>query len=128
LPMVGGALGSFIPIPGVGTAVGTALGGALSRALEAEGIQGEENEFEAARRFVQVAGTALQNAASAPPNANPQAVAVKAVKAAIQQTAGGAAGGFPISASMATGGAGAGAASRSGRWFRRGRKIVLVGV
>src|SRR5690606_32265145 len=28
LPFVGGALGSFIPIPGVGTAVGSALGGA----------------------------------------------------------------------------------------------------
>ena len=36
LPFVGGALGSFIPIPGVGTAVGTALGSAVSKALEAE--------------------------------------------------------------------------------------------
>src|SRR5262249_17289427 len=34
LPFVGGALGSLIPIPGVGTAVGSALGGALSKALE----------------------------------------------------------------------------------------------
>src|SRR5690242_12159128 len=32
LPLVGGALGSFIPIPGVGTAVGSALGGALGKA------------------------------------------------------------------------------------------------
>ena len=33
---VGGALGSLLPIPGVGTAVGTALGGALSKAHELE--------------------------------------------------------------------------------------------
>src|ERR1700753_4118265 len=36
LPFVGGALGSFIPIPGVGTALGTALGSAASAALELE--------------------------------------------------------------------------------------------
>jgi uncharacterized protein (DUF697 family) len=36
LPFVGGALGSIIPIPGVGTAVGTAVGSAASKLLEAE--------------------------------------------------------------------------------------------
>ena len=54
LPFVGGALGSFIPIPGVGTAVGSALGSAVSKALEAElvGLELEEQDFEMARRFV----------------------------------------------------------------------------
>src|SRR6266536_2147639 len=68
LPFVGGALGSFIPIPGVGTAVGSALGGALSKALELEygELDREEAEFEMARRFVRIAATAAQQAASAP--------------------------------------------------------------
>ena len=65
LPFVGGALGSFIPIPGVGTALGSALGGALSKALELEfgEIDQEDQEFEMARRFVRLAGTAARQAA-----------------------------------------------------------------
>ena len=116
LPMVGGALGSLIPIPGVGTAVGSALGKAVSNALETEGIVGEDQEFEMARRFVQIAGTAAQQAASAPPTQSPQATAVRAVRAAVQQATG------------AAGAAGGMRGAASGRWFRRGRKIVLVGV
>lgn len=65
LPFVGGALGSFIPIPGVGTALGSALGSAAARALEMEfsGMEYEQQEFEMARRFVRIAGTAAQLAA-----------------------------------------------------------------
>lgn len=64
LPFVGGALGSFIPIPGVGTALGSALGGALSKALELEmqGMADAQRELEAARRFVRIAGSAAQAA------------------------------------------------------------------
>jgi len=135
LPTVGSALGSFIPIPGVGTALGGALGSALSNALEMEGVQGEDHEFEVARRFVQAAGTAVQQAASAPPNANPQAVAAKAIQAAIRQVAPGGAGGAGPFAGTGTNGSASGQQSagtgygsaRSGRWFRRGRKIVLIG-
>ena len=60
LPFVGGALGSLIPIPGVGTALGTALGKAVSSALEMEfeGMELEDREFEMARRFVRIAGSA----------------------------------------------------------------------
>ncbi|MCI0537239.1 MAG: hypothetical protein L0Z50_18645, partial [Verrucomicrobiales bacterium] len=36
LPIVGKALGSFIPIPGVGTAIGGVLGKAAANALEME--------------------------------------------------------------------------------------------
>ena len=62
LPVVGGAVGSFIPIPGVGTAVGTALGTAASKVLEAEleGLSLEDQEFEVARRFVRLASTAAR--------------------------------------------------------------------
>ncbi|MCE3262096.1 MAG: hypothetical protein K0R43_1175 [Pseudoduganella sp.] len=64
LPFVGGALGSFIPIPGVGTALGSALGGALSKALEMEmqEMPGVDRELEVARRFVRIAGSAARAA------------------------------------------------------------------
>lgn len=67
LPMVGGALGSFIPIPGVGTALGSALGGAVAKALEVEmemaGLAQEDRDLEVARRIVRIAGTAGRLAA-----------------------------------------------------------------
>jgi hypothetical protein len=65
LPFVGGALGSMIPIPGVGTMIGRAAGTALSKALEMEfeGMELEQQEFEMARRFVRIAGSAAQQAA-----------------------------------------------------------------
>ena len=65
LPFVGGALGSMIPIPGVGTMIGRAAGTALSNALEMEfeGMDPEQQEFEMARRFVRIAGSAAQQAA-----------------------------------------------------------------
>lgn len=74
LPFVGGALGSLIPIPGVGTALGSALGGALSKALEMEmeGMPGLDRELEVARRFVRIAGRAAQAAGDS--DGSPQAV------------------------------------------------------
>lgn len=68
LPFVGGALGSLIPIPGVGTALGTALGGAVSKALESEHADGHEQEVDMARRFVRLAGVAARRAARVAPN------------------------------------------------------------
>jgi hypothetical protein len=124
LPAIGGALGSFIPIPGVGTAIGTAAGRAIGNALEMEGVEGEDHEFEVAKKLVQVAGAAAQQAASMPPNAPPQAAA-QALRAAMQQQ------GIQLqrgggNQNKSQGGA-AGKGS-SGRWFRRGNRIVLVGV
>jgi hypothetical protein len=124
LPIVGGALGSFIPVPGVGTAVGSAVGGALSRAfeMEFEGIEPEEEELEMARRFVRLAAGAAEQAAAAPAPANPTATAVAAVKAAARNVAGRAG---RSAAPMA-----GGAATRegvSGRWVRQGRKIIILG-
>lgn len=85
LPFVGSALGSFIPIPGVGTALGGALGGALAKALEMEtvGMEGEERELEMARRFVRVAGSAAQQAALATPGEDPQRAVQRAVNDAM---------------------------------------------
>ena len=127
LPVVGGALGSFIPIPGVGTAVGTALGSAVSKALEVEleGIDQEDQEFEVARRFVRLAGTAVRHAAQAPDGASSQDVAQQALMAAARRLA--------VGTSGETGGvtfpsAGSARARRSGRWIRRKNSIVLLGL
>jgi hypothetical protein len=128
LPFVGGALGSFIPIPGVGTAVGTALGSAVGNALEAEfeGMDPEDQEFEMAKRFVRVAGAAVKQAAGAGPDADPQAAVKSAVIAAARRHVP-SLGDAMRNGSGYSGGAGAGR-RRSGRWIRRGRKILLIGV
>ena len=116
LPFVGGALGSFIPIPGVGTALGTALGGAASKLLEVdlEGMSPEDQEFELARRFVRLASSAAAQAANAPDGINPNAAAVAAVQRAASQLSG-------------QQGPQPRRRKRSGRWLRRGNKIVLLG-
>lgn len=128
LPFVGGALGSFIPIPGVGTAVGTALGSAVSKALEAEleGMNEEDQEFEMARRFVRLAGTAAKQAAQAKPGVSPQDAVKAAVMAAARRHVPGLGQGstaFPVAVASPICQSG-----RSGRWVRRGSKIILLGV
>jgi uncharacterized protein (DUF697 family) len=123
LPFVGGALGSLIPVPGVGTAVGTALGSAASKLfeLEVDGLSEEEQEFEVARRFVRLAGATANSLAQAGPAATP-AAARNAVIAAARQHAPGLVG-------MLTGaGAVPAAGGGSGRWIRRGRHIILLGI
>jgi uncharacterized protein (DUF697 family) len=116
LPFVGGALGSFIPIPGVGTALGTALGGAASNLLEVdlEGMGPEEQEFEMARRFVRFASSAAEEAANAPLGLSPNAAAVAAVRNAISQLSG-----QQMQSRRHR--------KRSGRWLRQGEQIVLLG-
>jgi len=127
LPFVGGALGSFIPIPGVGTALGSALGGALSKALELEfgELEQEEQELEMARRFVRLAGTAARQAALTPPNTDPQQAVKSAVMAAARQY-------VPnLPAGMTEGnsaGSGTMGDARTGRWIRRGGSIVVLGL
>lgn len=112
LPFVGGALGSLIPIPVVGTALGRAVGSAVSKALEAEvsGLESEERDFEMARRFVRIAGTAAQQAVRAPMSGDPQAVAHSAVLGAARQH-------LPR----------LGGAAQGGSWERRGNQIVIMG-
>jgi uncharacterized protein (DUF697 family) len=129
LPFVGGALGSLIPIPGVGTAVGSALGSAVSKALETEleGMSPEDQEFEMARRFVRVAGTAAKQAALAPASADPQAAAKAAVVAAVRRHVPGVPAAMAAPAPTAIAATTAGRTGRSGRWVRRGRKIIVLG-
>jgi hypothetical protein len=124
LPVVGGALGSMIPIPGVGTALGAAAGSAAGKlfGLELEGLSEEDQEFEVARRFVRLAGDAAQEAASSPANVPPRQAAQAALVSAAQKHA-------PGLVSGAQGGAGGRKGKKNtGRWVRRGRSIVILGI
>lgn len=114
LPFVGGALGSFIPIPGVGTALGSAIGGAASKLLEVEleALSLEDQEFELARRFVRLADSATSQTALEEPEIGPQAAALAAISRAAAQL-----GGVHPGPSIRR---------RSGRWERHGNKIVVL--
>lgn len=84
LPIAGKALGTLIPIPGVGTAIGGAIGTAVSKALELEfgSFPSGEAELEMARRFVRIAATAAGQAALADPRTDPETIANTALTAA----------------------------------------------
>ncbi len=125
LPIAGGALGTFFGGP-VGGALGSQLASGAGRifGLELEGLSGEDQEFEVARRYVRLAGEAAKQAALAPPNVSPQQAVNAAVTAAAQQHAPGLLGPRRMPAPPAVG---AGGRRQSGRWVRRGRTIILFG-
>lgn len=127
LPTLGGALGTAIGGP-AGTALGRAAGGLVGGLLEAEGTV-EEQEFEIARRIIRTAGQAAHRVINAPPG-DPWAIVRSAVAAAVKnhlpsllQRY------FGQSSEAAVAGVPGAMARRapSGRWFRRGRVIVVVG-
>ena len=117
LPMVGRAVGGYLGGP-----VGASLGGKVASGagryfgLELEGLSPEDQEFEVARSFVRLAGDAAKQAAKAPASMPPQAAASQAIRIAAAKHAPG----------LAPGGAQQRSASRTGRWVRRGRNIVLL--
>jgi hypothetical protein len=116
LPVVGSGLGGLVS-PDMGTfggRVGAAAADLLG--LELEGLSGEDREFEVARSLVRFMTAACRNAASAPPDAPPEAVARSAVQAAAREHAPGLA--------RTLGGRRPGQA-RSGRWQRQGQAIVI---
>lgn len=125
LPIAGGALGSLIPIPGVGTALGTAAGAAAGKmfGLELEGMSSEDQEFEVARRFVRLAGDAAEEVASTVPSVPPVQAAQAAVVNAAQKHAPGLLAGV-----NARGPAQQARSRNSGRWIRRGRVVILLGL
>jgi hypothetical protein len=87
LPFLGGALGSVIPIPGVGTALGSALGKAASNLLqgELEQLEAEDQEFELARRFVRLAGSSVRHGARRPYYGSPSAAVNLALRQALNR-------------------------------------------
>jgi hypothetical protein len=117
----------------------------LSKALEAEleGMSSEDQEFEMARRFVQIASSAGNRLARTPASTDASAAILAAIRAAVNQVvaqARSAASGNPVETlstagefEALAGGTSSGALSRSsgvrsGRWVRRGNKIVLLGL
>lgn len=135
LPMVGGALGSMVA-PGIGTAIGSQLGQFASGALGEVGY--EQEQFETARKVIQLANAAAQQASSIPPNVPPQVAAQHAVARAAQQLGIHAGGngqgevgyqqhgevGYQQGGDQQSGWA----PPERGQWVRRGRRIVLYGV
>lgn len=121
LPLAGKVVGGAIGGP-LGGAIGSKLGSAASNLFEAEfeGMSYEDQEFEVARRLVRLSAEAASNAAQAPASANPQTAANQAMSAAAQRHAPGL-----LKQRSGTGASPAG--SRSGRWVRRGRKIIIYG-
>lgn len=85
LPVIGGALGTAIPIPGVGTALGSAAGKLAGNLLgsELESLTHEDREFEVAKRFVRLAGTTAVKGARRPNVRNPQAAVIAALRRAL---------------------------------------------
>src|SRR6516225_12328552 len=127
LPGIGSAVGGYF-----GGATGAKLGGDIASAagrafgLELEGLSGEDREFEVARRYVTFAGEAVKNLASAPAGSDPRAAATAATVAAAKRYAPGLmlpgqAGTEPQTPSDLP-------ATKSGRWVRRGNKIILYGI
>jgi hypothetical protein len=127
-------------LPGIGSAVGGYFGGAtgakLGRdvasaagrafGLELEGLSGEDRDFEVARRYVNFAAEAVKNLALAPPGLDSRASANAAVVAAAKTHAPGLL--SPRQAGMEPPPYSPLPAGQSGRWMRRGNKIVLYGI
>ena len=85
--------------------------------LDLEGLSPEDREFEVSRQLVRLAASAAQQASLAPPQADPDAVARRALMAAAGDYA-------PGLLDQRNGSPGQ-ASARSGRWVRRGRTITL---
>jgi hypothetical protein len=156
LPIAGGALGTFVGGPAggmIGSKLASMAGDAFG--LEWGELSPEDRDFEVARRYVRFAGEAAKKAAMAPPQADPQAVVKDALVDAARKFAPGllapaagagvapgigatvaappsfpAAAGQPAPAGPActTCGATPCRHKRQGKWIRRGRHIILLGV
>lgn len=136
------ALGN-IALPGIGGAAGGRAAAALGDifGLELEGLSPQDQEFEGARKFVRFAGDVAQAAANAPPSMPPQQAARAAVIKAAQKHAPGLlrpanrqrrqGNGYQVGGGGQRGGVryrDHRATQQSGRWVRRGDRIILFGV
>src|SRR5690606_7356756 len=116
LPMVGSAIGGYFGGTS-GARVGSQMASNAGRifGLELEGLSHEDQEYEVAKRFVQLAGAAAKNAA---------------IAAAARQLAPGLIRGTPPTAVAGAAGSpcpSCGRGAMSGRWIRRGNRIILFG-
>jgi hypothetical protein len=128
LPAIGSSIGGYL-----GGSTGAQLGGQAASAagrmfgLELEGLSAEDREFEVARRYVSFAGESVKNLALTPSSSDPRAAANTAAALAAQTHAPGLLrtdrqmGSEPLGAAPLPMG-------HSGRWMRRGNKIILYGI
>ena len=128
LPLAGGAIGGYFGGP-LGAKIGSGLASAAGSALGLEAESARAGRPRVRRREAVRARAAdtVKSAAGAPPSADPRAVAQAAAVAAAKKFAPGLArrGGGPGMGAVAAGAFGRG---QTGRWLRRGNKIVLYGV
>jgi phage tail tape-measure protein len=110
LPTVGSAVGGWLG-GSTGADIGGKLGSFASSKLELEA----EDEMETAKQFVRMAGEAVKNVVTAPTSPNVQ----KAAAAAISQAAKAVAPGLLAKV---------GGGTSTGRWIRRGNRIIVIGV
>jgi len=128
LPTLGSTIGGYLGGER-GAQFGSQVASAASQifGLELEGLSPEDQEFEVARRYVRFAGEALKNLALALTTADPSAAANAAAIAAARTYAPGL-----LHAATATPSETRPAShlpvGPSGRWIRRGNKIVLYGI
>lgn len=131
IPIAATALGGYFGGP-MGAKLGNKLGSFATTLFEVdfESMDGEAMEMEVARNFVRLANAAATNAATAGPAADPNRAAKTALVQAAKTYAPGLVRNNPAVRSN-------GAASitpsvirrrNKGRWIRRGRQIVLLGV
>jgi hypothetical protein len=125
LPHAAGALGTIVGGP-LGAQISSSLASVAGNevGMESESWNQEEREYEGAKQFVRVAADTVRNTLAAGPEAEP----VAAAQAAISQAAQMLAPGLLQSAPRYDVGRRGGGDGYSGRWKRRGRKIVLYGV
>ena len=118
LPGLGGAIGGRFG-GAAGARIGRRLASSAGRyfGLELEGASPEDQEFEVARRVVRLAGAAAQKAALSPSTSAKAAVAAAAKRHAP---------GLLRFGAISTGQCRF-CSKRTGRWIRRGRKIILMG-
>lgn len=119
LPIAGGALGSLIPVPGVGTLIGRQLGTMAANALEMEtsSLPPEAADIEKAIRLVRIFATALRNCANADRGLPLETVTRSAVTAAIRRHTGRSPDAGDIRQSPP-----------GGTWRRQGSNIVIYGI
>ncbi|SDS94880.1 hypothetical protein SAMN04488543_2700 [Friedmanniella luteola] len=123
LPQLGQVIGNAV-VPGAGGQFGQRAGQWLGTKFELEGLSAEDRELEVARAVIRLTRDATQHAVSAGPAAPPRQAANAALRSAAQrqlpalvplldQRSGRASSGSPEG-------------PRSGRWVRRGTRIVLM--
>ncbi len=128
LPAIGSSIGGYL-----GGSTGAQLGGQAASAagkmfgLELEGLSAEDREFEVARRYVSFAGEAVKNLALAPSSPDPRTAVNAAAALAAQTHAPGLLRPRPQTGAEAPAFSGL-PMGHSGRWMRRGNKIVLYGI